>query len=148
MHIVVQETALDPWQSIVDYQNSRAFGGKVGATAAFVGTMRDINEAQTVRSMFIEHYPGMTEKYLQELAQQAMQRWSIEDVLICHRVGELYPDDPIVVVAVWAAHRAHAFEACRHLMEALKSTAPFWKREQLNEGARWVESNTPGHTNP
>ena len=107
--------------------------------------MRDFNEGDEVQGMFLEHYPGMTEKALQAIAEQASERWALLDVLIVHRVGELLPGEPIVLVAVWSAHRKAAFEACREVMETLKSCAPFWKREQLAEGQRWVEKNTTGY---
>lgn len=119
--------------------------GQYGATAVFVGTMRDFNEGDDVKGMELEHYPGMTENYLKTLSQEASKRWSIIDSLIIHRVGELQPNDPIVLVAVWSAHRKDAFEASRYLMEELKSRAPFWKKEFLADGHRWVEQNTPGH---
>ncbi|OAD22628.1 molybdopterin synthase, large subunit [Candidatus Thiomargarita nelsonii] len=96
---------------------------------------------ETVQSMFLEHYPGMTEKYLHSISETALQRWSLLDALIIHRVGEMQPGDTIVLVAAWAGHRAPAFEACRFLIEQLKSRAPFWKRESLDEGIRWVEKN-------
>ena len=106
--------------------------------------MRDFNEGDEVRGMFLEHYPGMTERYLEKIAQQAGERWSLSDCLIVHRVGNLLPGDPIVLVAAWSAHRNAAFEASRWLMEELKSKAPFWKKEQLAEGSRWVAKNTQG----
>ena len=106
--------------------------------------MRDFNDGDTVKGMSLEHYPGMTESYLGKIAQEALQRWALTDVLIVHRVGDLQPGDPIVLVAAWSEHRKAAFEASRYLMEDLKSRAPFWKKEQLEEGSRWVEHNTPG----
>ena len=107
--------------------------------------MRDFNEGDTVRDMYLEHYPGMTERHLEDLAAATLQQWSLDDVLIVHRVGHITPAQPIVLVAVWSAHRAAAFEACRQLMETLKHSAPFWKRETLVDGAvRWVDNNTPG----
>jgi molybdopterin synthase catalytic subunit len=105
--------------------------------------MRDVNEGDRVRSMTLEHYSGMTEAYLEKISQEAAQRWPILDSLVVHRVGDLAPSDPIVLVAVWSAHRAAAFDACRFLIEELKSQAPFWKKETLKSGtARWVEKNT------
>jgi molybdopterin synthase catalytic subunit len=94
--------------------------------------------------MVLEHYPGMTEKHLEKICEQARTRWELNDSLIVHRVGELHPGDPIVLVAVWSAHRKAAFEASRWLMEELKTQAPFWKKEQLADASRWVEKNTPG----
>ena len=114
-----------------------------GATAVFVGSMRDFNEGDDVQQMWLEHYPGMTEKHLQTIADEAMQKWDLLDVLLVHRVGEINPGDPIVLVAAWSAHRAAAFDASRYLMEELKSRAPFWKKEQLDSSSRWVEKNTP-----
>ena len=140
----VVSQAFDPWQEIEQYQRQQLAAGSYGATAVFVGTMRDMNEGREVQAMVLEHYPGMTEKYLTELTARAEQRWQLLDILIVHRVGELQPDDPIVLVAVWSQHRKAAFEASRFLMEELKSSAPFWKKEQLNNGSHWVEKNTPG----
>jgi len=140
VHVEVVSRGFDPWQELRNYQDQSlsAQQGKYGATAAFVGTMRDFNVNDQVLSMTLEHYPGMTEKYLTEIYRKAAQRWELLNGLIVHRVGELRPDDPIVLVAVWSAHRAEAFEACRFLMEELKSHAPFWKKEQLEDGTRWV----------
>lgn len=149
MRVELCETAFDPLRELRRHQNSMAgLGSRFGATASFIGTMRDHNEGEPVKRMRLEHYPGMTERYLQRLAENALGRWQLLDVLIVHRVGDLYPDDPIVLVAVWSAHRAAAFEACRSLMEALKAQAPFWKKEFLADGERWVEKNTPGYVNP
>ncbi|MFQ5760524.1 MAG: molybdenum cofactor biosynthesis protein MoaE [Acidiferrobacterales bacterium] len=140
MRIEVRDTPFDPWQAVRDFQSEMsAQAGKYGATATFVGTMRDFNQGDRVERMTLEHYPGMTEKCLTEISKQASERWDIADSLIIHRVGELQPNEPIVLVAVWSAHRAAAFEACRYLIEELKSRAPFWKREQLSEHARWSE---------
>ncbi|NIP72433.1 MAG: molybdenum cofactor biosynthesis protein MoaE [Gammaproteobacteria bacterium] len=142
MHISIRETPFDPWQELREYQQTLERG--YGATAVFVGTMRDFNEGAAVRSMHLEHYPGMTEKHLGKIAEHAANRWDIRDGLIVHRVGAVNPLDTIVVVAVWAAHRAEALEACRYLIEELKSKAPFWKNERLAQGSRWVERNTRG----
>ena len=105
--------------------------------------MRDFNEGDSVTAMTLEHYPGMTEKELEAIIDDAKAKWDIIDALIVHRVGDIHPADPIVLTAVCSAHRAAAFDACRFLMEALKSRAPFWKKETLNNGdTRWVEKNT------
>ena len=145
MRIEVRAQAFDPWVEIGRYQTGvLSQQSRYGATAVFVGTMRDVNEAAAVHAMTLEHYPGMTERHLQRITEEAMGRWDIIDILILHRVGELCPGDPIVLVAVWSAHRAAAFEACRFLIEDLKSRAPFWKKERLDAGFRWVEKNTPG----
>ena len=145
MTVEIREHGFDPYQEVSHYQQTKLdAAGKFGATAVFVGSMRDINEGDAVQAMTLEHYPGMTERYLEKISNDATQRWDIIDSLIIHRVGDLQPDDPIVLVAVWSAHRAAAFEASRFLMEELKSRAPFWKKELLETGSRWVEKNTPG----
>ncbi len=146
MTVEIRREAYDPWQEMSVYQQQKlTMAGQYGATAVFVGTMRDFNEGDSVCSLTLEHYPGMTEQYLEAITEEARQRWDLLDTLILHRVGELQPNDPIVLVAVWSAHRAAAFEASRWLMEALKSRAPFWKKEGLEDGSsRWVEHNTPG----
>ena len=144
MTVSVVQQAFNPWHEIEAHQREHLLAGKYGATAVFVGTMRDINDGHEIQGMTLEHYPAMTEKYLTDLSAEAKQRWDLLDILIIHRVGELQPDDPIVLVAVWSQHRKAAFEANRYVMEALKSNAPFWKKEQLQEGGRWVKRNTPG----
>ena len=141
--IAIRSDAFDPWQETQQFQNTLS-AGKYGATASFVGTMRDFNEGDDVQKMVLEHYPGMTESYLEKICEEAKNRWDIIDCLIVHRVGDIHPNDPIVLTVVWSAHRAAAFDACRYLMEELKSRAPFWKKESLPEGERWVEQNTPG----
>jgi molybdopterin synthase catalytic subunit len=142
MTVALKPAAFDPYQELLAYQ-SRRRPGSWGATASFVGTMRDFNEGDAVHGMLLEHYPGMTEQALADLEAEAARRWRILDSLIVHRTGEIKPGEPIVLVAVWAEHRAEAFEACRHLIETLKSTVPFWKKETTPEGERWVEHNTP-----
>lgn len=145
MKVEIHNVPFDPWNEVALFQQT-VFkqGGTYGATAVFVGTMRDFNEGERVTSMTLEHYPGMTEKHLEDIGAQAAQRWDILDCLIIHRIGEIFPNDPIVLVAVWSAHRAAAYEANRFIMEDLKSKAPFWKKEAMEEGSRWVEKNTPG----
>lgn len=147
MLVQILDAPFDPWQRLTEYQQQRLTAGQYGATASFVGTMRDVNAGDSVQALTLEHYPGMTERYLEQISQQAAERWQLLDSLIVHRVGVLHPDDPIVLVAVWSAHRAEAFEACRFLMEALKSKAPFWKKEQRQDGSEgWLEKNTAGYT--
>lgn len=145
-HVDVRETPFEPWQYLADWQAQQLpDNAHSGATTVFVGTMRDFNEGDDVTGMYLEHYPGMTERQLATLVAEASQRWSLDAALVVHRVGEILPAQPIVLVAVWSAHRAAAFEACRHLMETLKHTAPFWKRETLSNGrVRWVDRNTLG----
>ena len=115
-----------------------------GATTIFIGTMRDFNEGDSVQSMTLEHYPGMTEKHLHEIAERAKSKWDIIDICVAHRVGEIVPGEAIVCVAVWSVHRREAYEANRMIMEDLKSNAPFWKKEQLENKTRWVERNSKG----
>ncbi len=143
MTVEIRKQDFDPYQEVSAYQREALRAdGKYGATAVFVGSMRDFNEGDEVRAMTLEHYPGMTEQYLEKISREANQRWDLIDSLIIHRVGMMSPNEPIVVVAVWSAHRAAAYEANRYLMEELKARAPFWKKETLVEGSRWVEKNT------
>jgi len=118
----------------------RAGDARVGAVASFVGTVRDVNDAAAVATMTLEHYPGMTEKALEAIVAEARARFDILDALVIHRVGTLQPTDQIVLVAVTSAHRGDAFDACRFVMDYLKTRAPFWKKEQTAEGARWVDA--------
>ena len=113
-----------------------------GAVAAFVGQVRDLNEGDAVSGMTLEHYPGMTEKALEGIVEQAKSRWDIFDALIIHRIGALKPLDQIVLVVVSGAHRGEAFAACEFMMDYLKTEAPFWKKEQTGHGERWVEART------
>ncbi|NOT10438.1 MAG: molybdenum cofactor biosynthesis protein MoaE [Methylococcaceae bacterium] len=147
MTIKIVEQDFDPWQEIQSYQNAaNMMAGQYGATSVFVGTMRDFNECDDVKGMTLEHYPGMTEKQLGQILAEAQQRWPIIETLVMHRVGVLYPNEPIVLVAVWTSHRGDAFDACRYIMEALKSRAPFWKKEMLtSDQERWVLKNTDGY---
>ena len=118
----------------------RAGNAKVGAVAAFIGIVRDLNDAAAVRTLTLEHYPGMTEKALTAIVAEATQRWDIYDALIVHRVGKLEPTDQIVLAAVSSAHRGDAFAACEFIMDYLKTKAPFWKKEDTPSGERWVEA--------
>ena len=113
---------------------------KVGAVASFVGVVRDVNEGDAVAEMVLEHYPGMTEKAIEEIIGQARGRWNIIDALVVHRVGLLKPADQIVLVVVTSGHRGDAFAACEFIMDYLKTRAPFWKKEQADGGTRWVEA--------
>ncbi len=147
MNIKIVDKPFDPWGEIQSFQNSLSeMKGKYGATSIFVGTMRDFNDGDDVKGMMLEHYPGMTEKKLADIITAAMQKWSIIDILVVHRVGDVFPDDAIVLVAVWSSHRGDAFDTSRYIMEALKSTVPFWKKELLvSEDERWVDKNTDGY---
>jgi molybdopterin synthase catalytic subunit len=120
----------------------RTTNSMVGAVVSFIGTVRDMNDGASVAEMELEHYPGMTEKALEEIVAQAKARWAIFDALIIHRVGPLKPLDQIVLVAVTSAHRGEAFAACEFIMDYLKTQAPFWKKEQTPQGARWVDART------
>jgi len=118
----------------------RAGNPGIGAIASFIGLVRDVNEGDSVSSMTLEHYPGMTERALERIVQDAKQRWDIIDVLVVHRVGTLRPLEQIVLVMVTGAHRGEAFAACEFVMDYLKTQAPFWKKEQTPGGGRWVDA--------
>jgi molybdopterin synthase catalytic subunit len=144
--IVLSE--FDPYKELQAYQaqQKNKLLGQQGAMNIFIGTMRDFNEGEEVKGMTLEHYPGMTEKQLEHILTEAQEQWPLLETLIIHRVGDVFPDDVLVLVAVWSVHRGAAFDACRFIMEALKSRAPFWKKEILKDGShRWVEKNTDGY---
>ena len=113
---------------------------RIGAVASFIGTVRDVNEGDAVTEMTLEHYPGMTEKAIEEIVSQARSRWKVLDALVIHRVGQLRPTDQIVLVVVAGEHRGDAFAACEFIMDYLKTRAPFWKKERTGNGLRWVEA--------
>jgi molybdopterin synthase catalytic subunit len=113
---------------------------QIGGIATFIGTVRDINDGSGVSSLTLEHYPGMTEKALEDIITQARGRWDIFDALVIHRVGTLHPQDQIVLVVTLGAHRGEAFSACEFIMDYLKTQAPFWKKEVTPTGERWVEA--------
>lgn len=119
---------------------------RVGAVVTFLGTVRDMNDGSSVKGMTLEHYPGMTEKALQDILDQAKARWDIYQSLVIHRVGPLLPEDQIVMVAVTSAHRGEAFAACEFIMDYLKTAAPFWKKEDTPEGGRWVDARVTDET--
>lgn len=147
MSVIIIEEQFNPWQALQDFEQQNLVSGQFGATATFVGTMRDFNEGDDIRAMTLEHYPGMTENQLQLIIDDAASQWPLQESLIIHRVGDILPGEPIVLVACWSAHRAAAFDACRFLMEALKSRAPFWKKETLQDQShRWVARNTDGYS--
>jgi molybdopterin synthase catalytic subunit len=139
--------AFDPFQEIQAHQHlAKAMAGKFGATSIFIGTMRDFNDGDDVKGMTLEHYPGMTERQLEKILAEAICQWPVMDALVVHRVGDILPNEPIVLVAVWTTHRGDAFDASRYIMEALKSKAPFWKKELLkSEAERWLIKNTDGY---
>jgi len=137
MGVRVQTEDFDVAREIALLRGSDA---RVGAVASFVGLVRGENDAATVRTLTLEHYPGMTEKALDGIVDEARRRWSIYDAVVIHRVGELAPTDQIVLVAVSSAHRGDAFAACEFIIDYLKTQAPFWKKELTPEGERWVEA--------
>jgi molybdopterin synthase catalytic subunit len=118
----------------------RAGNRGVGAVASFIGCVRDVNDDAQVGRMMLEHYPGMTEKAIADIVEQARSRWNIPAALVIHRVGTLRPGDQIVLVVTLGAHRGEAFAACEFIMDYLKTRAPFWKKEETPQGERWVES--------
>ena len=118
----------------------RANDARVGAVCSFVGTVRERNEGSDVSSMELEHYPGMTEKSITAMMEEASKRFDIHGARVIHRIGLLQPQDQIVLVAVTSAHRGMSFQACEFLMDYLKTQAPFWKKEVTPEGARWVDA--------
>ena len=137
MPVRVQTADFDAGHEVTALRGADA---RVGAVATFIGTVRDVNEASPVSLMTLEHYPGMTEKALTAIVDEARERFSIVDALVIHRVGELRPTDQIVLVAVTSAHRGDAFDACRFIMDILKTRAPFWKKEDTPTGSRWVDA--------
>ncbi|MBS1138599.1 MAG: molybdopterin synthase subunit MoaE [Proteobacteria bacterium] len=137
MSVRVQEADFDVGSELAAL---RAGDARVGALASFLGLVRDLNDGASVSEMTLEHYPGMTEKALEEIVTEARGRWDIYDALVIHRVGPLKPCDQIVLVAVTSAHRGEAFAACEFIMDYLKTRAPFWKREATPEGGRWVDA--------
>ncbi len=118
----------------------RSNNPRIGAVASFIGIVRDLNEGAAVGSITLEHYPGMTEKSLASICEQAKARWTLGEVLIVHRVGTLAPADQIVLVVTTSSHRGDAFSACQFVMDYLKTEAPFWKKETTEDGMRWVDA--------
>ncbi len=118
----------------------RAGNPRIGAIASFVGTVRDLNEGAGIAGMTLEHYPGMTERALEQIRGKALERWNLFDALIIHRHGDLRPGDQIVLVIVTSSHRGEAFAACEFIMDYLKTEAPFWKKERTPQGEHWVEA--------
>lgn len=137
MPIRIQENDFDLSAEIASLRKGDS---RVGAVVSFLGTVRDMNDGSQVKGMTLEHYPGMTEKALQEILDQAKARWDIYQTLVIHRVGLLLPEDQIVLVVVTSAHRGEAFAACEFIMDYLKTAAPFWKKEDTPEGSRWVDA--------
>jgi len=123
-----------------EVKSLRENDSRVGAIVTFVGTVRDMNDGSEVKGMTLEHYPGMTEKSLDEIIKLARGRWDLYKTLVIHRVGTLLPEDQIVLVAVTSAHRGEAFTACEFIMDYLKTAAPFWKKEETPTGSKWVDA--------
>lgn len=134
--VVIQQQDFD---IAAEYQALRASGNGTGAIATFTGLVRDFGDLSDVTGLFLEHYPGMTEKVISDLIEQASQRWDVRVAKVIHRIGELALGDQIVFVGVCSAHRGDAFAACQYIMDALKTSAPFWKKELSNRGDHWVE---------
>ena len=128
----------EPFDPNREVDRLRADNPAIGGVVSFLGLMRDMNEGDSVSSMVLEHYPGMTEKALEKILEEANRRWELLGCLVVHRVGELRPADPIVLVAVASAHRGEAFKACEFIIDYLKTRAPLWKKEVTAEGVRWV----------
>jgi molybdopterin synthase catalytic subunit len=143
--VEIRGESFDPYAEIAVHEKDRGAQGSIGATAVFIGTMRDFNDGLSVESMVLEHYPGMTERHLAGICAEAAKRWPIQDCLVLHRAGEIRVGEPIVLVAIWSAHRGEALDACRFIIEDLKARAPFWKQERSGERVRWVEQNTSGY---
>ncbi|MFZ5556927.1 MAG: molybdopterin synthase catalytic subunit MoaE [Pseudomonadota bacterium] len=137
MAVRVQEQDFDVGREVAQL---RAGNPKIGAVASFIGLVRDVSEGDPVREMFLEHYPGMTEKALEDIVAEARGRWNVIDAVVVHRVGSLRPTDQIVLVVVASAHRGDAFAACEFIMDFLKTRAPFWKKEATPAGERWVDA--------
>ena len=143
MTVRVQQADFDVGAELTALRGSDA---RVGALASFLGLVRDLNDGASVAEMTLEHYPGMTEKALEEIVAEAKGRWDIYDALVIHRVGPLKPCDQIVLVAVTSAHRGEAFAACEFIMDYLKTKAPFWKKEVTPDGGRWVDARETDDT--
>ncbi|OMG55173.1 molybdenum cofactor biosynthesis protein MoaE [Azonexus hydrophilus] len=143
MSVRVQQADFDVGAELTALRGSDT---RVGALASFLGLVRDLNDGASVAEMTLEHYPGMTEKALEEIVAEAKGRWDIYDALVIHRVGPLKPCDQIVLVAVTSAHRGEAFAACEFIMDYLKTKAPFWKKEVTPDGGRWVDARETDDT--
>jgi len=147
MKVIIQDSEFDPWKEVSSFQEENIGFGKHGATITFVGSMRDFNDGvEGLSQMYLDHYPGMTEKHIEHVIQDALKKWDVLDAMVVHRVGLIKPNDAIVLVAVWSEHRALGFDACRYIINDLKHRAPFWKKEANENGERWVEGNTIDET--
>ena len=141
--IRIQQQAFDVGAELNALKQGRT---NIGGSAVFVGSVRDLNEGSGVSAITLEHYPGMTEKALANIETEARKRWPLDEVLIIHRFGRMLPGEDIVLVICCSSHREAAFDACRFLMDWLKTKAPFWKLEEGEQGASWVEERRSDHT--
>jgi molybdopterin synthase catalytic subunit len=147
MHIDILDSTFEPYQQLAQYQQRLNNPAQCGASCIFIGSMRDFNDGNSVKAMTLEHYPAMTQKYLNNIVEQAQKQWAIQDCLLLHRVGEIALQEAIVLIAVWSAHRGDAFDSCRFIIEQLKKSAPFWKKEHLSHNqSRWVTHNSDGYS--
>ena len=137
--IRVQTVDFNPGDELEQLRNLN--NGKAGAMVSFTGLVRDLNEGDNITQLTLEHYPGMTEKALEKIEMQANAQWQLTATLIIHRVGPLQPNDNIVLVVAASMHRKQAFAACEFMIDTLKTSAPFWKKESLQNSDRWL---TPG----
>ena len=137
MSITIQEADFD---LAAELETLRKQNPETGALVSFVGLVREFSGGERIESIYLEHYPGMCEKTLQEIIDEANQRWSLLGVRVIHRIGQLQPCEQIVLVATASSHRADAFAACEFIIDYLKTAAPFWKREQTTHGSHWLET--------
>ena len=137
--VIIQEQDFDIEHEV---KALRAESSEIGAIVTFTGLVRDINDSDTVSRLYLEHYPGMTEKSIEKIVDEARSRWKLIGARVIHRVGQLSPTEQIVMVAVSSQHRKDAFLACEFIMDYLKTRAPFWKKEQTTEGERWLETRS------
>lgn len=143
MSVKVQHEDFDAQTVVERLCNGRA---DIGAVVTFVGRVRDSAQSESISALELEHYPGMTEKALQDIVEQAHQRWQLQGASIIHRVGKLQPAEQIVMVAVASPHRGEAFQACEFMIDFLKTRAPFWKKEYTEQGAHWVDARESDDT--
>ncbi len=139
MSVRIQNEDFDVSREIAQLRSGNP---QIGAVASFIGVVRDLNDGDKVAEMTLEHYPGMTEKAIDKIIDEAKQRWQVYDALVIHRIGTLAPLDQIVLVVVTSAHRGDAFAACEFIMDYLKTQAPFWKKEKTPDGTHWVEARS------
>ncbi len=136
----------EPFDTAAELAKLKSGNAYIGGTVIFLGTVRDVSDGKAISAMTLEHYPGMTEKALEEIAAEAHSRWPLDESLIVHRYGRLEPGEDIVLVITASAHREAAFDACHFLIDWLKTKAPFWKFEENVEGADWVAAKDSDDT--